>query len=161
MSKKDIEDMLDYAEFFTTIAFNAKGIIHSMWHVVRRNGEHSITLMPEAPSKDIAADVMRQHLKDVDAVRYIWIAEAWTLQHAVDHDEAMKIWEKGVRNHPDSIEVVTFSCEDEECGQFFAYRQIMRPKGQKPYLGGMVRQHGVTQNEGRFVGMLPQRGTIQ
>jgi hypothetical protein len=63
-------------------------------------------------------------------------------------------------DHPDRVEIVILSGEDETAGWCTARRVIIRPQHGKPYLGPLeIDVFEVS--EGRMVGLLPQRGTRQ
>jgi hypothetical protein len=96
-------------------------------------------------------------------VRYVYFAEAWTLHSnkLVDDEELDRMMRKGLRNHPDRVEVVMFTAEDNEAGLISGHRKIIRDNG-RPHLGPLEMLPSGTISEGRMVGVLPKpKGTLQ
>jgi hypothetical protein len=77
-----------------------------------------------------------------------------------ENDELIKYArEKGLAGHPDRVEIVVFSAEDENEGQLAAHRLIIRGNG-KPTLGPLLFMDE-TMSSSRLVGLLPRRATLQ
>jgi hypothetical protein len=118
--------------------FHLRGHISPMWHVVTRDGKHLMTPSP-CPYKDDAVAPG----EDVEALN----ARSRMLTGSLAH-------------HPDRVEVLMLSGEDENTGLCTARRVIHRPPHGKAYLGPLEIDTP-TSSEGRMVGLLPQRGTRQ
>jgi hypothetical protein len=54
-----------------------------------------------------------------------------------------------------------FQAEDNEAGLITGHREIVRPKNGKPYLGPLQMMPSGMQSEGRLVGLLPRKGSLQ
>ena len=135
-----------------------------MWHVVPRDGDEFGFLSPSA-DKDVAVALVRALLELHDAVRVMFVGEAWSA-FAKNEEESAKLANhlnehRGkVESWPSREEVVVFNAEDEEQGFLSAHRMIQRPDGRKPFLGPLVIPKS-NQAEGRMVGLLPRRGMTQ
>lgn len=140
--------------------FAITGEIEPVWHAITEYGEHKIMPGPSV-DKDTAALLMRAYFAIYKVVRYVFINEAWTMWLPTDRlDEIPEIAEHGLADHPERIEVLMYQAED-ETGLLTAHRNIIRPgHGKRPTLGPLEFVNAA-QSEGRFVGMLPQRGTVQ
>jgi hypothetical protein len=148
------------------LMFDLRGRVSPMWHAVTREGEHLIIPSPH-PDKDAAVTLMRALFELCDVVRYVMIDEAWTVEVKRRPGEDVEaLNERGrqlggtLADHPDRVEIVILSGEDETAGWCTARRVIIRPQHGKPYLGPLeIDVFEVS--EGRMVGLLPQRGTRQ
>ena len=142
--------------------FRRIGMIRPMFHVVQRDGNEFVIPGDLSDNKDLTVAMARAAFKMCDAVRYLFVDEAWTVM--VTGPDADRLLEEVVRsgasNHPQRQEIIMISAEDEAEGQLLARRTIIRPKGAKPYLGPLVIDTETRQSEGRFVGLLPQRATV-
>lgn len=169
MSESELRRMLNYASEFCEHHFTKKGEIAPMWHAITSCGETIIEQHPVHLGKDMAAAMIRMFFDLRDVVRYVYIGEAWTLERMIRPEEQEEIFRKGISEHPDRVEVVQLQGEDREYGQIIASRKIIRPKTGKPSLGPLqmvndlpfIPRGAHVQSEGRMVGMLPVRGTMQ
>jgi hypothetical protein len=169
MSERELRRMLDFASDFCERQFAKKGEIPPMWHAITSAGETLIEPHPVFLGKDMAAAMIRTFFNLRDVIRYIYIGEAWTLSRMITPEEQAEIFRKGISEHPDRVEVVQLQGEDHDYGQLIASRQIIRPEHGKPRLGPMtlvndlphVPRGATATSEGRMVGMLPVRGTLQ
>jgi hypothetical protein len=141
-----------------------------MWHAVTAKGDNLIQPHPVLFDKDAAMEMIRLWFNLMDVIRYVYISEAWTLERPdISEAELAKIDREGLANHPDRIEVVQIQGEDSEYGQIVAHRLIIRPRTDKPHLGPLKTEIDIpgvpigarVQSEGRMVGLLPVRGTVQ
>jgi hypothetical protein len=169
MSEKQLRDLIMFASDFCDRQFAAKGIVYPLWHAVTSSGEQFYETSP-LQDKDLAVAMIRALFDLRDVVRYVFIDEAWTLNRMLQPGEEEKVRRDGLSKHPDRMEVVMISGEDHECGQMMVHRNIIRPAKGKPYLGPLQDLDdlpfippggGVAQSEGRMVGLLPRRGTMQ
>jgi hypothetical protein len=138
--------------------FDLTGEVHGMWHAVSASGEHVLPAL-EWLDKDDAAMFARAFFMVHNVTRYVFISEAWQLllPNMVEVDKATKA---GLENHPDRVEVLMYCGEDSETGQITAQREIRRPPTGKAVLGPLeFQEHEISQ--GRMVGMLPRKGTVQ
>jgi hypothetical protein len=139
--------------------FAVTGIVYPMWHTVTAAGDHKIINSPPG-DKDTAALLIRAYFELHDVVRYVFVDEAWTLMVPTSrYSEMPDIMQRGLSDHPERVEVVMYQAEDAS-GAVTAHRNIIRPKTGKARLGPLHFFRS-KQSEGRFVGMLPQRGTVQ
>jgi hypothetical protein len=167
MSKRDLDQLIEKASHFAEIMMREKGEVAPIWHMITNSGEEMIELTPQIESKDLAIALMKAMFECFRVVRYVHFTEAWVLDYRGDKarkikDEDLdKIVQEGLSNHPDRTEVVMFQAEDDEAGLITGHREIIRDKG-KPHLGPM--NFFPTMNassEGRLVGLLPRKGTLQ
>jgi len=135
--------------------FKEAGVVHAMWHVVPRKGKEIFVPSPTVKNKAILDKVMRAFFDKIDSVRFVLINEAWTLVGS-DDDELHDAMLTGLEDHPDRVEILCYTAED-EMGRVVGMRSIIREEGEKPKLGPLTVER-VKASEGRFVGMLPQRG---
>jgi hypothetical protein len=149
--------------------FKNVGKISKMYHIVADTGEHYVVPMPPLDDPDLLAKLARMLMQHLNAVAYVHMDEAWTLPKdklPQTREEADKIFSAGISEHPDRVEIVVFTAED-QTGLTMAHRDIIRPQRGKAKLGPLIfdTDDGSTMSggawEGRLVGMLPQRGTKQ
>lgn len=120
-------------------------------------------------TKDEEAARMRAIAAQLDLVRCAYVDEAWTAQIAAASPEQERrakaeiaIMNRiGVKHHPDRREVIIIAAEDYITGSLMGFRYILRPEHGKPSLSPLKIEQGWDQAEGRFVGLLPPRGTKQ
>jgi hypothetical protein len=143
--------------------FDESGKVLAMWHIVTPEGE-KVLPPPPSTNKDHAIAIVRASFMAWGVTAYVFIDEAWmrivNLPPNSPEGEAEIAYsrEHGVRDHPDRVEVVIFSAED-ETGALTAWRKIIRKVNARPRLGPLEIKDNFTSQEGRFVGLLPQRGT--
>lgn len=157
MSEKQLRDMIEYASGWAGTRFAKVGAIAPFWHAMTASGE-TLVLAPPFQNKDASAAFFRALFKERDVVRYVMIDEAWLAK--IDPSEKEHYNRRGVRSHPQRVEIVMFNGEDHEGGQIMAYRRIERPNNGPAYLGPLEWQR-YNESEGRFVGLLPTKGTKQ
>ena len=169
MSERELRAMIEHAAHLCKKHFAASSEIMPMWQYITAKGEQLTELHPPF-DKDTAMLLIRMLFDLQDAVRYVYIGEAWTLERMIKPDEKAEIMRTGLSEHPDRVEVVVqLQGEDQDCGQLMAQMRIIRPANGKPYLrplewiiGLPFTPRGATvQSEGRMVGVLPIRGTRQ
>jgi hypothetical protein len=154
-------EFLDHTVASTRRLFDEVNEIHPMYHIITGTGEEVI--VPRLPGdKDRAVMAIRLLMKAARATRYAMIDEAWMLD---TKDEALarraQSGEVSVKNIPGRKEVVIICIEDESAGEILAHMEIIRPEGEKPYLGPVIVQPEGGVSEGRMVGLLPGKGTPQ
>jgi hypothetical protein len=169
MSEKQLRDLIEFASRFCDRHFADHGVIYPLWHAVTSKGETLIE-RPACDDKDLSVAMIRALFDLADVVRYVFIDEAWTLSRLIQPNEEEKIYREGLSKHPERVEIVMIQGEDRECGQLMVHRNIIRPPKGKPYLGPLLSLDdlpfmphggGVEHSEGRMVGLLPKRGTMQ
>ena len=139
--------------------FHAIGSISPMWHAETASGDILI-VQTGGGDKDTDALMMRAYFKLNDIGRYCFIDEAWTLTVPTSREhEAREAFKRGLEHHPDRVEVLVYQAEHES-GSATGHRVITRPPKGKAQLGPL-KVFRSSMSEGRFVGMLPQRGTVQ
>lgn len=152
-----LELMFKTANKFVEKHFRAAGEILPMYHAERRNGEHMILPAPPGP-KDQAMILVRAFFELHDIVRYIFIDEAWIVIGRGD-DPRLDLNTKA-STHPDRREIVMFSAED-ETGQYLGRRFILRPEHGPAKLSPLTMAEAGGTLQGRMIGLLPQRGSLQ
>jgi hypothetical protein len=167
MSEQQLRQLIEYASGFAEGVMAKDGYVASLWHCVKADGQQIVTPHP-AGDKDLANAMMRAFFDLHDVVRYVYLGEAWTLLQP-ESEQAVNDWiakHGSLKDHPRRKEVVQLMGEDSECGQHIWWREIIRPKNRKPYLGPLqtfqeLHPGKPLESRGRMVGMLPVRGTKQ
>jgi hypothetical protein len=163
MSEDQLRGMVHHASHFCQRCFALRGEIAPMWHYVTSSGEQFLELQPPG-NKDVAMAMIRVLFDLHDAVRYVYMGEAWTLTRINEPIELDR--HGGIAEHPDRIEIVQLQGEDATCGTMIAQHRIIRPANCKPHLAPLEiivdpsNTRGLG-SEGRMVGVLPVRGTRQ
>ncbi len=139
--------------------FDQRGEILPMYHYVREDGAHLVFAPLPFASKDQWVALARAVFEADRAIAYVFINEAWmVISPDVDGD-----YDKyGSLEHvPGRKEVALLNAEDDH-GILQGHMEIVRPKGQKPYLRKLefIDADGST-FEGRMVGLLPSKGKLQ
>jgi hypothetical protein len=160
MSEKQLRQMLDGASDWALRCFKQNEAVAQVWFAVTASGERFATVPPVPEDPDLSVAMIRALFSLRDVVRYVWVSEAWTVL-VVGDSEAEIAQRIGARNHPDRVEVVAFSGEDQESRQLTAHRRIIRPQKAKPYLGPLEWHEPWDESEGRVVGLLPVKGAMQ
>jgi hypothetical protein len=160
MSEKQLREMFDGASDWAFKCFKQTGGIVQFWFVATANGEHFAVPPPLPQDPDASVILIRALFSMRDVIRYVFVSEAWTVD-TTDANEAEIARRLGARNHPRRVEVVAFSGEDHESRNLTARRRIIRPQNAKPYLGPLEWDEPWDQSEGRIVGLLPIKGTVQ
>jgi hypothetical protein len=152
----ELRAMIEAASVWADDRFAQYGEITPMWHIVTGDGREMI-LQPPPVDKDVGARIMRAALRKLDAIRCVFIDEAWTVEVKLDDAaEVERIEREGAATHPRRVEMLMFAGED-QMGQLIGTRPIERPPGGKAYLGPIEIESSPV-SHGRFVGMLPPRG---
>ena len=158
--------MSSLREFVTECAARASAIFERdgkleppFWDAMTRAGER--LFLPAIPglSKSMMVALVRELFASADVVRYVWISEAWMLQ-AKDDTELDRYDRDGIEHEPGRIEALMFSAEDAQEGMLIARREIKRDQA-RPRLGPLIIADGMSNLEGRMVGLLPAVGTRQ
>jgi len=113
----------------------------------------------DGASKDLAAGFMRYALAEADAEWVVCVTEAWVLK-VVTADAAQAIKDAadgGIADHPQREEILHLQMETTTLGCISAVREIHRDAAGKPSLGPLVI-HDMDSYEGRFIGLLPNKG---
>lgn len=151
-SSDDLERFLDFAVRSAKDYFARAGEIRPHWIMQRADGSVADTWLANQPTgghvldmpedgKDEVAAMLARHFKAHDAVRYAFMCEAWQGSEDCSIPPSLD---------PKSVEIVQVVAEDRERG-IAAAMEIIRPAGQKPYLGKPV--HGLTDG-GILTGLL-------
>jgi hypothetical protein len=117
-----------------------------------------MSFRPCLATKDVSTAAARAFLVSIEATRVAFIDEAWMMESAVGIDRD-KIDREGVAKQPGRIEVILISAEDEREGQIMAIREIIRHGGESKLGALRILQEGGM--EGRMIGLLPRKGTVQ
>jgi hypothetical protein len=161
------KDFVEGVSTNTETAFKRRGRIIPIWSAITRDGSPLITPAP-CDDKDMAAAMMRALFELADVVRYCFIDEAWQvrIQGQSLAGESVEDWKRRMAigpppsQHPDRIEIIMLSAEDEREGALMGRREIIRPARGRPKLGPL-NIYAPTQGEGRFTGLLPRKGKMQ
>jgi hypothetical protein len=159
---RDAEKLIQLASNVAGPMFRQQGRLLPMYHALGANGQHAIIPLPP-DEKDAWPVIAKAAFKEIDAVAFVFISEAWIREMTpATRDEAMRLrdeWlQRGIANDPLRKEVVVFNAEDDQ-GGLCGHRPIIRHKG-RPHLGELEVET-FTESEGRMVGLLPVRGTVQ
>lgn len=165
MSKN--RELIETISECVSVAFLIFREMRPFYHAVSANGEEFVISL-SGIDKNVWAATARQFFKEKSVVRYVFVTEAWTLLSNLDgaskekiEDLKKQLKEHGLKNHPDAVESVTLTAEDESEGYVLATRRIIR-NGNKATLGPLeISDEPYSTFEGRFVGLLPQKGATQ
>jgi|SRR5262245_435804 len=155
MKHETLKEQIECVSEWADAVFADAGEILPMWHAIDADGTNHIipALMPD---KDAMAAALRAFCKEKNAVRLMFITEAWTCatddQKVAEQAMAWMRAGKTLESFPGRIEVLMFSCED-ETGTLNAHRRIIRGEG-KPTLGPLEWFPANSTLEGRFTNML-------
>jgi hypothetical protein len=130
---------------------------------VDANGQH-MAIPSTAETKDEFAIIVRAFFELMNVVRYCVAMEVWVVERrgSIANRAAVDaLLRTGISNEPDRIEVIALQAEDVNEGILFAERRIIRHSNKKPTLDTLFVHPSDCQASGRFVRMLPQRGTRQ
>jgi hypothetical protein len=155
-----LEKLIRSVDQKVCMIFDATGVVYPMWHCVLPNGDIHV-LVPPFDDKDATARVMRAYFKMTGITSFCFVDEAWTVVLPVSREgEIPELMRRGVSKHPERCEVLAYIAEYES-GSTSGHRPILRAPGSKPKLGPLEIFPRPPRSEGRLVGMLPQRGTMQ
>jgi hypothetical protein len=107
----------------------------------------AILLPPPPLPKDDAMYLIKEAMKHLHIVRYVFIDEAWTVR-GKERDELPD----DLSQHPERKEIILFNAEDKNGEQLLASRDIIREGGQ-PRLGPLVFSD-MNMMSGRMIGLL-------
>jgi hypothetical protein len=155
-----VRGMIDRLSKMAEEKFAKYGGIAPLWFALASNGDTFI-IPKMGPDKDLQAQFVRYIFREKDVIAYVFMDEAWVVEATMDTQEAVTKMSAtvGLEHHPDRREVVVIHAEDETSNLSF-HRDIIRPAGGRVFLGPLIDDH-FSHSEGRFVGMLPRRGTLQ
>ena len=160
MSEKRLRDLIERTSKHAGLKFARHGEVPPLMLAENANGE-LVTYQPFNMDKDDFSILIRARFALDHIVRYVFVFEAWRLDDALIDNYSGGSF----ADVPGRTEEVSFSCEDHICGILTACRAIIRRAKGKPRLGPLIYltdQHGpVLRASGRFIGLLPARGTMQ
>ena len=143
---------------FAEMHFERTGAMRPMWYAESADGEGFVIDQPNI-SKDMAAAMVRALFRASNAVRCVFMDEAWSVKLSeadMAKFDAHRDAGGDVENYPGRQEVIAFMAEDVGLGNVLAHRLIIRPKGGKAHLGPLEFSKPNGRESGRFVGMLPR-----
>lgn len=156
-----LHELVETAAAAAEKQFLAQGHFSPIWHMVTADGEHLFS-GPISRDKDTQVAMIKALMIIKNVVRYVFIDEAWILEHkgGIDQAELNRAYENGIANHPDRKEILMFTGEDQNLGMVMARCDIIRKGGRKVRLGPLVidKFDGM---EGRMVGLLPMAGATR
>jgi hypothetical protein len=163
MGIEDLRVMIERASRYAERAVADSGGICTMWHAVTEDGRDVIMPPPHA-DKDVGAFLIRLVLKQLGAVRVVFIDECWTINIPATKENIARVErfmaEQGsMEDLEGREEVVAFNAEDVDGFALCGHRVIERHNGTMT-LGPLIIEQP-KYSEGRFVGMLEPRGTKQ
>jgi hypothetical protein len=160
----NLRGLIELVSAGAEVIFNKRGELSPFWHCIARDG--TLHLVPAPPcDKDVSVAIMKCFMEEHDIAMCCFVDEAWAAHLSnsaeVTAFDAIQARGGGVADYPQRQEVVIFNAED-ELGMMTASRAILRPHGKRPRLGPLViNDLEGWSSRGRFVGMLPRRGTVQ
>lgn len=165
-----LRDFVNRASSGAERLFKKNGRMTQIVHYRAGDG-HEAVVRVLGSSKDQKAAFIRALLRKVDANRVVLMDQSWMLDRRgksephFSKDELTRFDREGLRNEPERVEVVSFYAEDQSEGQLMAHREIVRPVGRAPYLAALrlplEERGGIAVSQGRYVGLLPRRTTVQ
>lgn len=161
MTEKNTElrELIDYASTQAEKIFKNTGRIMPMYHAVQADGQHLVTPTPDA-DKDVAVALIKSLFRLRNVVRYVYINEAWKLEmpgREPSPAEWLEIQRKGLENHPDRREIMTFFAENRAGELMMAQRYILRPERGKAKLTPLtITDMSGGQTAGRMIGLLKE-----
>lgn len=146
-----LEKLFERASEFAVDTFKASGEVMPMWIAQDGKGEVIPILTPftNDEEKDVTADAVREIFKKVGAVRCAFISEAWMLVG----DKNNKMPEGPIREHPNRVEALVITVEDNVGVSIMGSYPILRPIDGKPRLGPLTK-NTMKLGGGRFSGLL-------
>src|SRR4051812_4400618 len=127
----DNQRLMDEMVRFVEYAFPEQGYqINPMWLIEAKDGTvQPVTTQFDGPeSKAAAAKEVAKIMNDMDAVRYGFMAEAWSIALDKDHPDFDRADNVDVREHRDRREVVYLMVEDKDGGYLSGAFYILRPE---------------------------------
>jgi hypothetical protein len=150
-----ISNLIDLGSTYAERIFNNIGRVDARFIAVTADEKVMYVDFPPV-GRDQGFDLIRELFLAKDVVAYVFIDEAWIADGLTEAEAATVNPER----HPDRHEAVIISAESEHEGQRFATREIVRPKQGKPFLEAL-EMSDFPQAQGRLVGLLAQRTTLQ
>jgi hypothetical protein len=155
-----LRQLIEVASGASERTFMTTGSFPPTWHMITADGEHLFS-GPISHDKDTQVALIRALMIIRNIVRYVFIDEAWILERKeIDRAEIDRVYQVGLKDHPDRKEILMFSAEDQSAGMMMGHRDIIRERGRKARLGPLVIDK-FDQSEGRMVGLLPVVGATQ
>lgn len=142
-----LKNLMEQISASTERIFAQEQVATPVWIII--DGRETLHVVPAPPfDKDISVRLMKMMMIHIQAIRVVFVDEAWTLHttHKINEEEIQRIKDEGLSDHPDRIEVVVLMGEDEKEGSMMAHRRIIREEGK------------AATGEGRMVGLLPRKG---
>ena len=158
MTDQELRQWVESVQPWVEKTFKNQGCIPKMFHAVTREGK-DVAFRSPSDDKDICMLMVRAAFQKLDAVRYLHIDEAWTLEVPDGSALAARMKSGALlpSQHPDRREIVMISAEAEGCAMLMASRAIIRPARGKATLGPLNCWSPSGELEGRMVGLLPVR----
>jgi hypothetical protein len=161
MKIAEAEELLRIASQATEEVFNRDGCVEDMiLHFGTEDGKEIIVKVPLG-DKNMTALMVQRVLEVKNAVWCIMITESWALRTQAGQQDAIQQYIKehgSIADHPDRREIIAYIMEDEELGMVMAEQEISRC-GEDARLAELRIIDSKGTNDGRFVVMLPRRGT--
>lgn len=131
------------------------GEVLPTWAILTENGQVVIVATPFTDgeeSKEMVADLMRKFMRQIKAIRYTFLSEAWAA--AVTAEE----WEAGDRRPPSErdtrIEIVLVACSDRDGASLKTYEIQRDETGVVTALKPIRPEEPMNNLEGRFANLL-------
>ena len=148
-----LADMIHRVSEAVEDIFRNTGEIRPMYEAVKPDGERMVVRVP-GYDKDLDVALIKAFFAIENIDRYVYVAEAWTLETKMDID-VEQVQREGVRNHPDRREAVMFMAESRDGGILSARRYILRPEHGKAKLAPLhINDLTNAESSGRIVGLL-------
>jgi hypothetical protein len=151
-----LADLIELASDFVEKTFNKYGRFEPMYHAVTADCLCMIVPFPPINDRNEGLKLVRSLFLEKDVVAYVFTDEAWLVK---SNEEPVG----SLDQHPDRCEVIMLSAESEHEATIFGYRNIIRPKNGRPYLGPLELDtpRDVKAEYGDIIGMLARRTTLQ
>jgi hypothetical protein len=138
------------------------GEVRPMWHITMEDGRAAIFEHPLIDDKNLAMIMVKEMFEKEGVVEAVFVSEAWaaTLPAKTTSEAEIEHWSRvGIVNHPDRREVIVYQAEDSQTS-CSAHREITRDEEGGGHLGPLIVDDYKI-SEGRMIGFLPRRGTVQ
>jgi hypothetical protein len=156
----DLKSLIEFASGQAEKQFRRTGVFYPMYHAIQADGQQLI-LPAMDEDKDVGVALIKAAFMLNDVDRYVFIDEAWILDHRKDGREISdaemeRINRYGLEHHPDRREVLMFAAENRKGEMQTATRFILRPESGKAKLAPlrMDDMKRISGSEGRMVGLL-------
>jgi hypothetical protein len=153
-AERTLDGLIAHASRHAAVELATGATCDLTFFMVTRDGE-TLRVVPLHIAQDdsqraAVAATIRALSENVDAVRVVYVTEAWMLPPGITTDG----W---IADHPQRREVLLVVAEDEAVDGVRMEFAIDRAADGPPSLGALLKKESLTGWKGRFVGMLPRK----